>query len=874
MAAIAISILTSAGIAAASGASLTGIAATGGLALGSTLLNRWSTKPSDNPAKALVVREKQIKAAVVEGQWIIGKPRASGALVRYSEERFFSETPTNSPEVLWGLQGTRADIFEEYPTVGIPWLVARQIVVFSENTLSSLDHVWVEGKPMPFEEHNGIVTTDIEAWNGRILDLVNRRAEIVSGDPGDVTNKFHPNYPLYADLTNEINNLRSELNYSGWNYPLAGGNIKVSVARMYFDFGEAGVSSADIKCNEIMTRLAMKSQTNEKNMQELNNFGTFWDGSADILKGLCWALIETRSWPQRQTQVNERSPEHLEWSSNPPKIEIVSEGMSDNPAEIAKWYLVERCGVEEDDLIGFDTAREICEQEVIIDPVSVGDENLDKDITSYDVYKAIYPEALNDDGTLNPALLPDVATRTAALIEWNNIYSGIRNAEQRYQCHGLITSSMMLKADELLQGLGEAMGGWIINVAGKYKFIAGSASLPATTIESADVTREHITWTIGPSLRENINAIRAEISQSKQKDYVQTSLGTVEDNALINADGYSEWNAGVLPFQISEINARRRMNTILRRLSPGLLVGSFTIGRGTNWAHWNLTAGDRIIINHPIDGVINKTFIIESISPLIDSQLAISAKEDPEEIYSDSFDLLGEGLVANRSRIYNENLGLNIIGSGSWRSVSVGDQNIYAFTEEGLVDSPNALFAETFLFADPNDEDFVDYIVLKRYIIDFVFRLGIKVRKIAVSLSIGEIKLQNEYELTEQETSNGIARRTFLDENGNPLTWEVSGLVKVRIHGQTLPDNIEDIELGPNYFFNIVPPTEEVIGDLSNVDARPPMAGVGLRYNTERELWIPAAQAIVVDELPTAEEREAAGYLPGTWFGKREQDDN
>ena len=884
MAAGAIAVLISAGLGAATGG-LSGAALSGGLALGSTLLNRWATKGADNPAKALEIRERQIKSSVVEAQWVVGSPRISGALVRYSEERFPPNTSIEDPEVLWGVPPSEIPpaIRGILSLVGKPWLVCRQIVVLAENSLSVPNDIWVDGRMMPFSENAGKIIVDINVWDAQISALRSRARDLF---PDRSPNSNDVNYPLWLDIMQKIANLEREKLFGGWAYPILGEFVVPNV-RIFMDYGEDAISVADERCLEIKEALELKVRLidSESYEQALQDFGTFWDGSKNILEGLSWALIETRAWPQLIVDPNDRSDEFLEWGSNPPKLEMVAEGMSDNPSDVAYWYLTDRCEVKPDDIINYlsdpqstiPASQEICEELIIIEPVVDGDETSDKDITSYDVYKILYPSAVDNVGNIIPGNLPPLEDREKGLVEWNEIYAGILNAEQRYQSHGIITSSMMLKPDELLQALGEAMGGWIINVSGKYKFIAGSISPPKVIIESENITGQHISWSIGPSLRENINAIRAEISQSKQNNYVQKSLGTVEDSALIEADGYSEWNAGILPFQISEISARRRMNTVLRRLSPGLLVANFSIGKGDNWENWKLTAGDRIEINHIPDGVLNKIFIIESIEPLIDSQLAIVAKEDPDLIYSNSFDLLGPGLVDDRTRTPNDNLGLGVTGLGFWRGVSVSDMDIRLLTDLGRISELNNFYAANFDFtemildpnpSDPNNVEMIpiDILVRKQWVIDLQFNSGLKATMIQVDISYRDskdvkINLSKTYTLTLEERFTGISKRTFIDEMNKVVKWKTKSEVTVTVTGIS-----ENNELGKEYSFKVDVPRIDAIGDLTNVDAKPATSGKVLRYDEKQKLWLPTNPIEVVDRLPT----NTSEFLPGTIFGVKQ----
>ena len=591
--------------------------------------------------------------------------------MRYSEERLGVGHKLNDDfNVLWD-----QDLPSGYDADSIvdnDWIIARQVVVFSNRRLTQPERFWVEGKAMPFRLYtqnapSSIGTRNIRCYTGittgfnSLIEQLQARAKKLQALAG--------NGLLEGNLTQRIKNYvqASQSNY--WSFPIKT-DLKVPLVRITFDDGSSGTSQADLMCQSVLYHLQQKLANprvpqglpitpileklwKERVQREIDNFGDFWDGTEDILQGVSWALVETRNWAKgaaavESSQAPDAAP-RVNWSANPPKVEILSDGPTDNPAEVIYWYLHDICGVPSSDILNYEEARKVCDKILTIPDVAVGDAAEDKPVVETDVYKKIYPQALDSSGDIDPSRLPSVDVRRLGLDEWNNMYAGASNSEKRYQCHGAINSSMMLNSTRLLQALGEAMNGYVVSVGGKYKILPGSADTPKLTIESADITRQHIAWTVGLPLKENINAIKAEISQAKRFDFSKKSLGTIEDSELIDKHGYKEWNAGVLPFQNSEIVGRRRMTDTLRKTSPYLLRGTLTVGRGDNWKFWDLIAGDRIILNHPVDGIENTTFRIESMQPLHDSQITLIIKEDPDELYSDKFSLLGEGFVDSKS---------------------------------------------------------------------------------------------------------------------------------------------------------------------------------------------------------------------------------
>ena len=860
MAAIALAAVANAGLAYI-GYGKVGAIAAGGVSIGSSLLHRWSESFSDDPAKALTLTETIAKSAVVDGRWIIGKPKFTGILVRSSEELFPASTPKTHSEVNWNDNIVSIPLFKD---VGKEYVVKRQIIIFAENEIQPPEKIWIEGKEMPFVENNGRINVDFSDLDSRIEALKTRADNVIPPDERAEYNRGdrlfeHPNYKTYLDLLGQIAELEKQK--YGFTYLTPGGQI-LSVVQIWMDYGYDSISPADIRCAEILAHL--RSRITEDNTDyerlklEIEQFGEFWDGSKDILQGLSWALVETRSWG---VEKDNKSVNRLDWKNNPPKVDFLAQGMSSNPAEVIHWLLTDRAELEDDEIINYEIARGVCNEILILPNVQ---ENVNTSpIDWQDVLKVLYPDAVDNENNLIVANLPSANTYNSALQEWNQRYTGPNNAEARYQCHGIITGSMLLKFDQVLQALGEAMGGWVINVGGKYKLIAGYDSDPILTITSDDITNQFISWSIGPTLNENVNAISADISQCKQDNYVKKSLGVIEDKALIEADGYSEWNAGVLPFCNNEIVGRRRMRTLLKRLTPGLLLGNFSIDASNDLRYYDLTAGDRININHELDGVKNKIFIIDNIQPINGTELALTVKEDPNSIYDNSFDLLGPGLVARREAASTENLGLDILAKYTWREVSVKAVDTVVFKDAVQV-FRNSLNADSFDF----DQDDVDEgSVLKKYVLDLEFDLGINIHEIQISLTIksgaATNKIANIYNIQDDERYAGIAIRTFLDPTDDPYFWDRddAGIITINATGQN-DNNV----LGPNYLFQIPFPSQDVLGDLEDVGARPPQSGVALRFDGNKGLWIGSQQIVPVDEIP----EDTSEYLPFTLLGKNE----
>ena len=131
----------------------------------------------------------------------------------------------------------------------------------------------------------------------------------------------------------------------------------------------------------------------------------------------------------------------------------------------------------------------------------------------------------------------------------------------------------------------------------------------------------------------------------------------------------------MIPFQTSEIAARRLLNLELRRTDPRLLRGTFTVHSGTNWIHWSFSAGDRVTMMLPTEGVTGP-FIIEAVEgDLANGTITMTVREDPDAVYSDSFDLLPVGTLSGKVRT-----GIGIVRGGddgiSVRWVAVGQEPI------------------------------------------------------------------------------------------------------------------------------------------------------------------------------------------------------
>ena len=235
-----------------------------------------------------------------------------------------------------------------------------------------------------------------------------------------------------------------------------------------------------------------------------------------------------------------------------------------------------------------------CDETIQIEAVALGDEASGKAITSVDVLKMLYPAAVDSQGDLVVGSLPSNSILQAVLAEWNNEWAGASNAEKRYQCHGVITSDMMLDPESLLDQLGEAMGGWIVPVGSHYKFVAGAPTTPVATITDVQFRGAEPAWYPGRSYEDRVNSVRCSIAQNAKLDYDAFSLSEIVNFDDATEQGYRQIDIGSIPFQNSELAAQRIGTIQLRRQSSELLRSILTVNRGALWVNFSIEAGDRI----------------------------------------------------------------------------------------------------------------------------------------------------------------------------------------------------------------------------------------------------------------------------------------
>ena len=828
-----------------------------GLTVGSYLLNRWLRDDESNETfvNAIKRRERIISNSVVPVSYIIGTTKTSGALINRSEYR----------------PGAR--VADDGVVIPTRYAVLRRIIALSELNISSIEQIYIDGRKMPFvEDITGAIFPDLSSFDTEIAELqarlVNLGCVVMDGiiDPDDDDSGGQ-----CLDLLNKISELEKERDNTKWFTRI--GNTEVPNVRIYVDYGGNNQSVADIRAGQILN--------------------SPW-GNPNQLQELSWALVELRSL----------SKDGPTWSNNP-NIQFVIKGeingsYSENPAAIAEWLCKTFYGLLDEDLSGVEEAKRICNTNIITQEVGLND----ADPTMLNqVRKILFPEAFDDNGNLIPANLPNVGIQTSAINEWNIKYAGVGNAEKRYQAHGVITTSMLLQPLTLLKQLGFAMGGWFVPVGHQIKFVPGFATIPVKTITQDDLVSE-ITQELGPVYEKRYSAIKGQIAQLKTEDFTSFSIDPVVDVDLVNQDGYKEENIGVLPFQNSEVAARRLLAKYRRRNHPDRKRLKFAVNRGgPSWSNFDLEAGDRIILNIPIEDLDNEIYRIVTVGANLDATVSLEVIEEPDSVWEDSFDPSIEGVTGKSADDANNPSSLFIFARASWRRLSIKDEytTITKFTPTddmpmmGEENTPSQAIAQNPNYnqgpysgeSAPLDDDIAADIdpenddeptadppegttgtFSTKYLLDIAIDFGEEVKSLRItSKETGGAVVTYNSNLSIVDINNGTVVRTMLDAMGVLIIYNPDSIkeVTVEIIGFSELDQMGMQSDKYRIFAGV--PGNISLGDLSDYasGAKIPESGDSLRQNADGK-WLPSPSALVLEEIP----EDVTDYLPGTVLGKEE----
>ena len=843
----------------------------------STLLS--ARRGDEGAADALSERQHVIRAAEPPAWWVVGRARVSGALFHYSERTF--------------AKGDTVFADGEAVEVGRAGKVAHLGLILSHGQLSSVDAVLVNGVEMPMRRrgvpgtHGDVLYADIDLLDSRAAEI-GGRLEDMGYDIGTVTPSQASMFScIGVDLAGEYRDVQNSKRNMGsiWSHPFAQFNPfetgddrakKRSCIQVYTDYGGASVSAADWAADRAGA----------------DDFA--FHGTGSQVQGLAWVFVELFSF--------EDGPE---WNGRLPDLHFVCKsgllggGYTENPAEVARWYLTERCGVNLGAIDGLDQAVPRCAERLLIEEIDItvpSDGPVGRDA----VIDRLYPD-----------MPPKGNILRGVLAEWNRQYAGPGNAEPRYQCHGIITADMMDDSTRLLEELGRAMGGWIIPVGDTYRFVAGEPTLPVLTVREDDVVEGLVRWLPGTRYEDRANSVRASLVQDARDAFTPSELDPLTADSVTASD-LLESDVGPLPFQASVIAGDRLLGMHLTRLSETLLTAQFNLNPGEGFAHFRLRAGDRIRMEMETEGV-SATFLVQSVDSSIESGVvSVVAKEDPDSLYSD----FGRAPLSCKSgQVANDTTPAHLVvsGSGSWRRVSVNDPDVPVIDPppvegegpgEGERDerSPRSLPSSSsdYLRTERNEQyETGPYnpelsnprtLVMRTsggtvvpqegptgefktgFVFDMAMTAGVRVRSIAFTVYLGA---GPEYtytsDLTEEEIRSGAVPRTLVEPDGDDRPPKVfdpdeRDLLSVEIQGfdafggEGLGGPLARIVVGGRDVLALADLTDYARESLL------PKPGWSVRYNEEGSIH-PYPHLVVLPEGTPDEAVDLDGYEELTLAG-------
>lgn len=193
----------------------------------------------------------------------------------------------------------------------------------------------------------------------------------------------------------------------------------------------------------------------------------------------------------------------------------------------------------------------------------------------------------------------------------------------RFTCNGAFTTD--LGSEAVLEDLAESMAGYAF-VGGGWRILAGVWSTPVATLDADNADGDIEIVQVGSKWSEVFNSVRG--------NYVQLAATATEDfppysnNALVEADGQELWEDVSFPF-----TNRAWRCTNLARIRVEKSRNGLTLRWPASMEHWGLTPGDRVWVNHPSYGFVNKTFKVTEWAFSLNSPVVLTLQEDAAAVY-------------------------------------------------------------------------------------------------------------------------------------------------------------------------------------------------------------------------------------------------
>ena len=212
-------------------------------------------------------------------------------------------------------------------------------------------------------------------------------------------------------------------------------------------------------------------------------------------------------------------------------------------------------------------------------------------------------------------------------------YAAYRGTPARYTLNGVVTAGD--DVGQVEDQLDAAWAGEVIEVGGKLRFRPGvDHPVAVLSITDADIIEPPVVAPWAP-LQDRVNAVNAEIPQSKHHEWTKLGLPQYTDEAALARDGVLRPGSIQLTFVHDPIAAGRLQAVLLRKSRESLRL-ELAVTPGEAFERVALVPTDRVQLTSSEFGLTASRMEVERVTVREDWSVALTLREDLDDTYDNT----------------------------------------------------------------------------------------------------------------------------------------------------------------------------------------------------------------------------------------------
>ena len=212
-------------------------------------------------------------------------------------------------------------------------------------------------------------------------------------------------------------------------------------------------------------------------------------------------------------------------------------------------------------------------------------------------------------------------------------YKAYEETTARYKVNGIVTAGD--DVGQVEDQFDAAWAGEVIEVGGQLRFRPGVDSpLAVLSLSDSDIVEPPVVqpW---PSLQNRINAVTAEIGQSRRHEWTKLSMPQYMDTVALARDGSLRSGNIQLAFVSDPIAAGRLQAVNLRRARESLIL-KLVVTPGANFERMSLVPTDRVLVTNSEFGLSGSRMVVDRVMVREDWSVELTLREDLPDTYDDT----------------------------------------------------------------------------------------------------------------------------------------------------------------------------------------------------------------------------------------------